>query len=193
MANKAENDSKKRLAEAEKEARERYVQVIAQIREGNHAFASKVRSQIGMLLEEFIDPDGEAVATLAEVEGDAGALALAMPLDMITLETWLFGQIGDQEELDLDINSHRELWFTLGAWIGETMRLRHGGHWLFAGDDPKGWRLGFSKVMLEVVPHLFAEQLLRLGQGAVKKLLSEIERIPPGPCRAGRARRGQGD
>ena len=60
------------------------------------------------------------------------------------------------------------------------MRLRHGGHWLFAGDDPRGWRLGFSKIMLEVVPHLFAEQLLRMGQGSVKKLLAEIERIRVG-------------
>lgn len=173
----AEKDSKERLEEAEKEARERYVQVIEQIREGNHKFASEVRTTSGVDLAEFIAPDGEAVATLAEVEGDAGALALAMPLDMITLETWLFGQIGDEEELDFDRARHKELWFNLGAWIGETMRLRHGGHWLFAGDDPRGWRLGFSKVMLEVVPHLFAEQLLRMGQGAVKKLIAEIERI----------------
>ena len=176
-AQKPETDSKKRLAKAEKEAQERYVQVIEEIRAGSRQFASEVRSQSGIVLEEFIDPEGEAVATLADVEGDAGALALAMPLDLITFETWLFGQIGDQEELDFDIARHKELWFSLGAWIGETMRLRHGGHWLFAGDDPKGWRLGFSKIMLEVVPHLFAEQLLRMGQGAVKKLLAEIERV----------------
>ena len=177
VAQKAETESKKQLAKAEEEARERYVQVIGDIREGSRKFASQVRSQSGIVLEEFIDPEGEAVSTLAEVEGDAGALALAMPLDLITFETWLFGQIGDQDELDFDIPRHREVWFTLGAWIGETMRLRHGGHWLFAGEDPKGWRLGFSKIMLEVVPHLFAEQLLRTGQGAVKKLLGEIERI----------------
>ncbi len=177
MAAQGETDSKKQLAKAEEEARERYVQVIEEIREGSHQFASEVRSQSGIVLEEFIDPDGEAVATLAEVEGDAGALALAMPLDLITFETWLFGQIGDEDELDFDIPRHRELWFRLGAWIGETMRLRHGGHWLFAGEDPKGWRLGFSKIMLEVVPHLFAEQLLRMGQGSVKKLLAEIERV----------------
>jgi hypothetical protein len=177
VAEKPESESKKQLAAAEEEARQRYVQVIEEIREGSRKFNSDVRSQSGIVLEEFIDPEGEAVATLAEVEGDAGALALAMPLDLITFETWLFGQIGDQDELDFDIPRHKELWFSLGAWIGETMRLRHGGHWLFAGDDPRGWRLGFSKIMLEVVPHLFAEQLLRMGQGAVKKLLAEIERI----------------
>jgi hypothetical protein len=177
VAEKPESESKKQLAAAEEEARQRYVQVIEEIREGSRKFTSDVRSQSGIVLEEFIDPEGEAVGTLAEVEGDAGALALAMPLDLITFETWLFGQIGDQEELDFDIPRHKELWFSLGAWIGETMRLRHGGHWLFAGDDPRGWRLGFSKIMLEVVPHLFAEQLLRMGQGAVKKLLAEIERI----------------
>ncbi len=177
MAEKAETDSKKRLAAAEEEARERYVQVIAEIREGAHTFSSDVRSQSGIVLEEFIDPEGEPVGTLAEVEGDAGALALAMPLDLITFETWLLGQIGDEDELDFDNPRHKKFWYTLGAWIGETMRLRHGGHWLFAGDDPRGWRLGFSKIMLEVVPHLFAEQLLRMGQGSAKKLLGEIERI----------------
>lgn len=170
-------DSKERLANAEEEARERYVQVIEEIREGSRKFANDVRTGCGIVLEEFIDPEGEAVATLAEVEGDAGALALSMPLDLITAETWLLGQIGDTEELDLERKSHKDLWFSLGAWIGETMRMRHGGHWLFAGEDPRGWRLGFSKIMLEVVPHLFAEQLLKLGQGSVKKLLAEIERI----------------
>ncbi len=170
-------DSKERLAAAEEEARQRYVQVIEEIREGNRKFANDVRSGCGIVLEEFIDPDGEAVATLAEVEGDAGALALAMPLDMITLETWLLGQIGDSEEFDLERKGHKQLWYTLGAWIGETMRMRHGGHWLFAGEDPRGWRLGFSKIMLEVVPHLFAEQLLKMGPGSAKKLLAEVERI----------------
>ncbi len=180
VAEEAETDSKEQLAKAEEEARERYTQVIEEIREGAHAFSSDVRSQSGIVLEEFIDPEGEAVATLAEVEGDAGALALAMPLDLITFETWLLGQIGDEEELDFDNPRHKKFWFSLGAWIGETMRLRHGGHWLFAGDDPRGWRLGFSKIMLEVVPHLFAEQLLRMGQGSAKKMLAEIERIRTG-------------
>jgi hypothetical protein len=117
------------------------------------------------------------VPTLADVEGDVGALALALPLDLITFETWLFGQVGDEEELDLDIASHREIWFNFGAWIGEAMRLRHGGHWLIGDEDPHGWRLGFSKVMLEVIPFQFAEQLMRLGSGAGKRLVSEIERI----------------
>jgi hypothetical protein len=174
---KADKDSQKQLDAAEAEARERYAEVIQQVREGSYRFSSKIRGQAGIILEEVIDPEGEAVATLADVEGDIGALALAMPLDLITLETWLFGQIGDQEQLDLDLPSHRDLWFNMGSWIGETMRLRHGGHWLFVGDDPKAWRLGFSKIMLEVVPFLFAEQLLRMGPGAAKKLIGEIERI----------------
>lgn len=180
VAEKAGTESKKQLAEAEEAARERYLEVIEEIREGARTFASEVRSQSGVVLEEFIDPEGEAVATLAEVEGDAGALALSTPLDMITVETWLLGQIGDADELDLEVERHKEVWFNLGAWIGETMRLRHGGHWLFAGDDPRGWRLGFSKLMLEVVPHLFAEQLLKMGAGSVKKLLAELERVREG-------------
>ena len=123
-------DSQERLAKAEEEARARYTQVIEDIREGGRNFSSQVRNGCEIVLEEIIDPDGEVVATLAEVEGDAGALALATPLDMITLETWLLGQIGDQEELDFDNPRHKDLWFQFGAWIGETMRHRHGGHWL---------------------------------------------------------------
>jgi hypothetical protein len=173
----AGKEDKKKSAAAERAVRERYEQAIERIRDGSWRFSSRVRGQAGLMLEELIDPDGETITCLADVEGDVGALALAMPLDLITTETWLFGQIGDKEELDLDIGSHQELWFNFGAWIGETMRLRHGGHWLAGGDDPKTWRLGFSKVMLEVVPWVFAEQLLRLGSGSVKKLVSEIERI----------------
>jgi hypothetical protein len=165
------------IAAAERLARERYELAVQQLREGHYRFSSRVRGQAGLVLEELIDPDGEAIASLADVEGDAGALALAMPLDLITFETWLFGQIGDAEALDLDIPTHRDLWFNFGAWIGETLRLRHGGHWLIAGDQPQSWRLGFSKILLEVVPHVFSEQLLRLGQGSVKKFLSEVERI----------------
>lgn len=177
MSTRAGSDGEKRAKAAEREAAERYAEVIAQIREGSYRFSSRLRGQAGIVVDELIDPDGEAVSTLADVEGDPGALALALPLDLITFETWLFGQIGDHEELDLEIPGHRELWFNFGAWIGEALRLRHGGHWLFVGDDPKGWRLGFSKVLLEVVPHMFAEQLLRMGQGAGKKLIGEIERI----------------
>ncbi len=176
----AERDQKKTSEQkkaAERAAREQYEQAIVELREGSYRFASKVRGQAGIILEELIDPDGEAVATLADSEGDAGALALALPLDIITMETWLFGQIGDKDELDLDINSHKELWFNFGAWIGETMRRRHGGHWLFNTPDPKTWRLGFSKIMLEIAPHTFAEQLLRMGPGAVRNLVSELERL----------------
>ncbi len=169
----ADNDAKAQ----EREYRERYDRAVERIREGAYRFASKVRGQAGIVLDELLDPEGEAIATLADVEGDAGALALAMPLELITLETWLFGQIGDQEQLDLDIGAHQELWFNFGAWIGETMRLRHGGHWLVPSDEPKGWRLGFSKIMLEVVPWVFAEQLLRMGNGAAKKLVGEIEKL----------------
>ena len=165
------------MAAAEREAEERYAEVIKEIRDGSRRFASRARGQAEVVLDEMIDPEGEAIATLADVEGDAGALALAMPLELITFETWLSGQIGDQDELDLEIASHRDMWFAFGAWIGETLRLRHGGHWLFIGDDPKAWRLGFSKILLEVVPHAFAEQLLRLGAGSGKKLVGEIERI----------------
>ena len=171
------DDKKKAAAAAERAARERYEVAVAQIREGSYRFTSKVRGQAALILDELIDPDGEAVGTLADVEGDAGALALAMPLDLITFETWILGQIGDEEELDLDLPSHRELWFNYGAWIGEALRLRHGGHWLILGDEPKTWRLGFSKILLEVVPHTFAEQLLRMGAGLAKKMVSEIERL----------------
>lgn len=170
-------DKRKAAAQAERAARERYEVAVTQLREGGYRFSSKVRGQAGLVLDELIDPDGEAVATLADVEGDAGALALAMPLDLITFETWILGQIGDEEELDLDLPGHRELWFNFGAWIGDALRLRHGGHWLILGDEPKTWRLGFSKVLLEVVPHTFAEQLLRMGPGLAKKMVSEIERL----------------
>jgi hypothetical protein len=177
MAQKEKEDKRKAAAAAEREARERYEAAVAQVREGAYRFSSRVRGQAGLILDELIDPDGEAVATLADVEGDVGALALALPLDLITFETWLLGQIGDEEHLDLDLPGHRDLWFNFGAWIGETLRLRHGGHWLTLGEEPKAWRLGFSKILLEVVPYQFAEQLLRLGAGVAKKLVSEIERL----------------
>jgi hypothetical protein len=177
MAQKENEDKRKAAAAAERAARDRYESAVAQVREGSYRFSSKVRGQAGLILDELIDPEGDAIATLADVEGDVGALALAMPLDLITLETWLLGQIGDEEHLDLDLPGHRELWFNFGAWIGEVLRLRHGGHWLTLGEEPATWRLGFSKIMLEVVPYQFAEQLLRLGHGVAKKLVSEIERL----------------
>ena len=159
------------------EAQAALEQALVEVREGAYRFASKARGQAGIIVEELIDPQGESVQMLADVEGEAGALALAMPIDLITMETWLLGQIGDQDQLDLDSASHRELWFNFGAWIGETLRRRHGGHWLMMGEDPAKWRLGFSKMMLELIPHAFALQLLQVGQGSVRKLVSEIERI----------------
>lgn len=150
---------------------------MVELREGSYRFASKIRGQAGIVIEELIDPEGEAIQCLADAEGDVGALALAMPIDLITFETWLFGQIGDQEELDLEQTNHWEVWFNFGAWIGETVRRRHGGHWLMGGDDPHTWRLGFSKIMLEIAPFVFSEQLLRMGAGAGHRLISEIDRL----------------
>ena len=82
-------DKKKAEAAAERAARERYEVAVAQIREGTYRFSSKVRGQASLILDELIDPEGEAVSTLADVEGDAGALALAMPLDLITCSAML--------------------------------------------------------------------------------------------------------
>ena len=168
-----EKDRKK----IERAARERYERSISELREGAYRFASKVRGQAAIILEELIDPDGETIMCLADSEGDAGALALATPLDLITFETWLLGQIGDQEQLNLEAESHWETWFNYAAWIGETLRRRHGGHWLIAGDEPKTWRLGFSKIMLEIAPFSFAEQLLRMGAGSAHKMVSEVDRL----------------
>jgi hypothetical protein len=100
----------------------------------------------------------------------------------------VFGQIGDKEELDLNAEDHWEVWFSYGAWIGETMRRRHGGHWLLMGDDPHTWRVGFSKMFLEIAPFVFAEQLLRMGSGATRKMVTEIERIRQRSRGAARAR-----
>src|SRR4051812_36411297 len=150
---------------------------MTELREGAYRFSSRARGQSELIIEELIDPDGDTVHSLAEVEGDTGALALAQSLELITFDTWLFGQIGDKEELDLKAEDHWEVWFTFGAWIAETMRRRHGGHWLMMGDDPHTWRIGFSKIFLEIAPFVFAEQLLRMGSGATKKMVTEIERI----------------
>lgn len=168
-----EKDQKK----AEREARERFDHMMEQLREGSYRFASKLRGQAGVILEELVDPNGETVRTLADVEGDVGALALALPLDLITFETWVLGQIGDEDALDLDVPAHHELWFNFGAWIEETLRRRHGGHLLVPSDDPKAMRLGFSKILLEVAPHVFAERLLRVGSGCGRILVGELERL----------------
>jgi flagellar motor protein MotB len=172
-----QSESAKQLAEAEKQAKERFERAMTELREGAYRFSSRARGQSELIIEELIDPEGETVASLAEVEGEAGALALAQSLELITFDTWLFGQIGDKDELDLKAEEHWEVWFSFGAWIGETMRRRHGGHWLLMGDDPHTWRIGFSKIFLEIAPFVFGEQLLRMGSGATKKMVTEIERI----------------
>src|SRR4051812_14339682 len=158
-------ESAKQLAAAEEQAKQRFERAMTQLREGAYRFSSRARGQSELIIEALIDPDGETVATLAEVEGDTGAVALAQSLELITFDTWLFGQIGDKEELDLKDETHWDVWFTYGSWIGETMRRRHGGHWLLMGDDPHTWRIGFSKIFLEIAPFVFAEQLLRMGSG----------------------------
>ncbi len=174
---KSETESAKQLAAAEAQAKERFEKAMNELREGAYRFSSRARGQSELIIEELIDPDGDTVATLAEHEGEPGALSLAQSLELITFDTWLFGQIGDKDELDLKAEDHWEIWFTFGAWIGETMRRRHGGHWLMMGDDPHAWRIGFSKVFLEIAPFVFSEQLLRMGSGATKKMVTEIERI----------------
>ena len=172
-----QSESQQQLAAAEQQARERFEKAMTELREGAYRFASRARGQSELIIEELIDPEGDTVHSLAEVEGDTGALALAQSLELITFDTWLFGQIGDKEELELKNEDHWEVWFTFGAWIAETMRRRHGGHWLMMGDDPHTWRIGFSKIFLEIAPFVFAEQLLRMGSGATKKMVTEIERI----------------
>jgi hypothetical protein len=172
-----QSESAKQLAAAEEQAKERFERAMNELREGAYRFSSRARGQSELIIEELIDPEGETVASIAEVEGDQGAVALAQSLELITFDTWLFGQIGDKDELDLKAEEHWEVWFSYGAWIGETMRRRHGGHWLMMGDDPHTWRVGFSKVFLEIAPFVFAEQLLRMGSGATRKMVSEIERV----------------
>ncbi|MCX5741856.1 MAG: hypothetical protein NT062_05065 [Proteobacteria bacterium] len=172
-----QSESAKQLAVAEQEARERFEKATNELREGAYRFSSRARGQSELIIEELIDPDGETVASIAEVEGDQGAVSLSQSLELITFDTWLFGQIGDKDELDLKTEDHWEVWFTFGAWIGETIRRRHGGHWLMMGDDPHTWRIGFSKIFLEIAPFVFSEQLLRMGSGATRKMVSEIERI----------------
>jgi hypothetical protein len=174
-----QSESSKQLAEAEQKAKERFEKAMTELREGAYRFSSRARGQSELIIEELIDPEGETVASLAESEGEGspGAAALSQSLQLITFDTWLFGQIGDKDALDLKTEDHWEVWFQFGAWIGETIRRRHGGHWLLMSDDPHAWRIGFSKVFLEIAPFVFAEQLLRMGSGATRKMVTEIERI----------------
>ena len=51
---------------------------------------------------------------------DLTVIALGQSLELITFDTWLFGQIGDKDALDLKSEDHWEIWFSLGAWIGEA-------------------------------------------------------------------------
>lgn len=177
QSEKAPPESARQLAAAEAQAKARFEKAMTELREGAYRFSSRARGQSELIIEELIDPEGDTVSNLAEVEGDAGASALGQSLELITFDTWLFGQIGDKDALDLKSEDHWEVWFTYGAWIGETMRRRHGGHWLMMGDDPHTWRIGFSKIFLEIAPFVFAEQLLRMGSGATRKMVTEIERI----------------
>lgn len=150
---------------------------MVSLREGAYQFGQRSREGCDVVLESLIDPDGETVQSLAEVEGDVGAVALAQSLELIQFDTWLFGQIGDKDELDLNDEHHRTTWFSFGAWIGETLRRRHGGHWLLLGEDPHGWRIVFSKIFLEIAPFVFAEQLIRMGSGATRKMVTEIDKV----------------
>src|ERR1043165_7392374 len=172
-----QSESAKQLAEAEAKAKERFERAMTELREGASRFSAGARGQYELIIEELIDPEGETVQSLAEVEGDQGALALAQSLELITFDTWLFGQIGDKDSLDLKAEEHWEVWFTYGAWIGETMRRRHGGHWILMGDDPHTWRVGFSKIFLEIAPFGFSQQLLRMGPGAPRKMAPNIGRL----------------
>ncbi len=174
---KKQSEGALQLAAAEEAAQARFEKAMNELREGAYRFSSKVRGQTDIVLDELIDHEGDVVDAIADVEGDAGAIALGVPIELITFDTWLFGQIGDKDELDLKDEGHWETWFNFGAWIGETVRRRHGGHWILFGDDPHTWRIGFSKVFLEIAPFMFAEQLLRMGSGAIRRMVTEIEKI----------------
>src|SRR5579871_2494915 len=125
-----QTESSAQLAAAEQQAKARFEKAMTELREGAYRFSSRARGQSELIIEELIDPEGDTVKSLAEVEGEPGAVALAQSLELITFDTWLFGQIGDKDSLDLKAEDHWEVWFTFGAWIGETLRRRHGGHWL---------------------------------------------------------------
>jgi hypothetical protein len=161
----------------EAQARQKAEQHMARLATGTRSFISRTRNEAHVIMRELVDPEGDTVASLVDGEAAAGAMSLLLPMDLITWETWVLGQIGDRDELDLDVNTHQDLWFQLGAWIGETLKDRHGGFWLLATDDPHNWRIGFSKILLEIAPHQFAEKLLRSGEGFGRRMVSEIERI----------------
>lgn len=91
-----QSDSTKQLEAAESAAKERFERAMNELRDGAYRFANRARTQSELIIEELIDPEGETVESLAEVEGDTGAAALSQSLELITFDTWLFGQIGDQ-------------------------------------------------------------------------------------------------
>ena len=157
--------------------KEKIEAVLARAGVEARAFAERAQKEAGLDLERLIDPDGEAVLSLVDGEVSSGAASLAMPMELITFETWLLGHLGDHDALDFDVGAHEEIWFALGAWLSETLRARHGGFWLIGGEDPRAWRVGFSKVLLEIAPHAFAERLLRAGHGCAQRMLAEIERL----------------
>ena len=113
-----QSDSTKQLEAAELAAKERFERAMNELRDGAYRFANRARTQSELIIEELIDPEGETVESLAEVEGDVGAAALSQSLELITFDTWLFGQIGDKDALDLKAEEHWEIWFSFGAWIG---------------------------------------------------------------------------
>jgi hypothetical protein len=174
----------------EDELRQKIEATIARMGEAARRFVTGLRSEAGIEAKDLVDPEGESVGSLVDVEGSAGAASLAMPIDLITFETWLLGQIGDRDELDLDVGRHHELWLGLGAWVAELLRERHGAFWLIGGEDVRVWRMGFPKVLLEIQPHVFAERLLRSGQGLAKRLVAEIEKIREQHAEADRAEGG---
>src|SRR4029078_4376121 len=118
------SESAKQLAAAEEQAKQRFERGMQELREGAYRFSSRARGQSDLIIEELIDPDGETAASIAEVEGDQGAVALAQSLELITFDTWLFGQIGDKDELDLKAEEHWDVWFSYGSGVGENTRGR---------------------------------------------------------------------
>jgi hypothetical protein len=83
--------------------REKIEATLAQMANAAKQFSTRLRAEAGIDMAEMIDPEGEAVGSLVDAEGSAGAMALAQPIDLITFETWMLGQIGDRDELDLDV------------------------------------------------------------------------------------------
>ena len=116
-----QSESTKQLAAAEQQAKERFERAMTELREGAYRFASRARGQSELIIEELIDPEGDTVLGLAEAEGDQGAIALAQSLELITFDTWLFGQIGDKEELDLKDETHWETWFNSVSYTHLTL------------------------------------------------------------------------